>query len=92
MGYSVLACRVYKKRVPVTDLGLGKGSEDGHQLLIFHVVSCTERDIEDVDWLLTDVLATKPHCEPWPAASVLSPAPPGAISSSFMPTLVSSSS
>lgn len=48
---------------PVTDLGLGKGSEDRHQLLIFRMVSPAERDVEDMDWLLVDVLGTKPN--PW---------------------------
>lgn len=48
---------------PATDLGLDKGSEDGHQLLIFHVVSRAERDIQDVDRLLMDILARTPSSQ-----------------------------
>lgn len=53
-----------KGPAPATDLGLGKGSEDGHQLLVFHVVSRAECNVEDVDRLLTDVLATNPTVNP----------------------------
>lgn len=49
---------------PETDLGLGKSSEDGHQLLVFHVVSPAKRDVEDMDRLLMDILATKLPSQP----------------------------
>lgn len=40
------------------DLGLSKSSEDGHQLLILEVLYPLDRDVQDVDGLLSDILRT----------------------------------
>lgn len=76
-------------------LGLGEGSEDRHQLLILHVVCAAQRDVEDVDWLLTDVLAMRAPLSPAASAQQRCHQPRttrGGDRNGAVPTLPSSSS
>lgn len=51
-----------------THLGLGKSSEDRHQLLILGMVCLAERNVKDVDWFLMGVLATRALLSPFAPA------------------------
>lgn len=73
-----------------THLGLGKSSEDRHQLLILGMVRPAERNVEDMDWFLMDVLAMRAWLSPFAPAQPCCHRPEWE-SSTIVPTLASSS-